>query len=55
MDADGGKASIEALRKAGNTKTALHIVEKAGHHLYLDNAEDTNRIIGEAIKELPRA
>ena len=55
MDAAGGKASIEALKAAGNPNGSLHIVEKAGHHVYLDNAEATNRIIDEALKALPKA
>ncbi|ORX38070.1 Alpha/Beta hydrolase protein [Kockovaella imperatae] len=54
MDVDGGKASVEALTKAGNKNGSVHVVEKAGHHVYLDNAEETNRIIREAIASLPK-
>lgn len=54
MDVDGGHAALDALKKAGNEKSSVHIVKKAGHHVYLDNPEDTNRIIGEAIRALPR-
>ena len=54
MDVDGGHASVEELRKAGNNKATVHIVPKAGHHVYLDNPESTNRIIDEAIKAMPR-
>ena len=54
MDSEGGKASIEALKKAGNPNGSLHIVPKAGHHVYLDNADATNKIIGDALKALPK-
>jgi cardiolipin-specific phospholipase len=54
MDVDGGRASVEALKKAGNEKCSVHVVPKAGHHLYLDNPEVTNRLIDQAIKGLPR-
>ena len=54
MDVDGGHASIAELKKAGNEKGAVHVVPKAGHHLYLDNPEVTNKLIDDAIKALPR-
>lgn len=54
MDVDGGHASVEELRKAGNMNASVHVVPKAGHHVYLDNPEATNRILDEAIKALPR-
>jgi cardiolipin-specific phospholipase len=50
MDAQGGHESVAALAKAGNHAGKVHVVERAGHHVYLDNPEDTNRIIGEAIR-----
>ena len=54
MDVDGGHASVEELRKAGNDQAKVHVVPDAGHHVYLDNSDETNRIIDEAIKALPR-
>ena len=54
MDVDGGHASVEALKKAGNDNAKVHVVSKAGHHLYLDNPDETNKILDEAIKALPR-
>jgi len=54
MDVDGGHASVEELRKAGNDKGSVHVVPKAGHHLYLDNPGVTNRLIASAINALPR-
>jgi cardiolipin-specific phospholipase len=54
MDVDGGHASVKELNKAGNDKAKVHIVPTAGHHVYLDNPEETNRIIDEAIKAVPR-
>jgi len=53
MDVEGGKASAEALKKAGNDKTKVHVVPNAGHHLYLDNPEHSNRLLDEAIKAVP--
>lgn len=50
MDQEGGKASAAALAKAGNHDASVHVVAKAGHHVYLDNPEDTNKIIGDAIR-----
>jgi cardiolipin-specific phospholipase len=53
MDVDGGHASVKELSAAGNSKGVVHVVPKAGHHLYLDNPEVTNRLIDEAIKAIP--
>jgi cardiolipin-specific phospholipase len=53
MDVDGGHASVKELSSAGNSRAQVHVVPKAGHHVYLDNPEETNRIIDEAIKALP--
>ena len=53
MDVEGGKASAEALKKAGNDKTKVHVVPNAGHHLYLDNPEHSNKLMDEAIKAVP--
>ncbi|KAK1923840.1 Alpha/Beta hydrolase protein [Papiliotrema laurentii] len=54
MDVDGGHASVAELKKAGNHQGQVHVVPKAGHHLYLDNPEVTNRLISDAIKALPK-
>ena len=54
MDVDGGHASVEELRKAGNNMAKVQVVPKAGHHVYLDNPEDTNKMLDAAIKALPR-
>ena len=32
MDADGGHASVERLRQAGNGKGRMYIIPHAGHH-----------------------
>ncbi|EIW71763.1 hypothetical protein TREMEDRAFT_22144, partial [Tremella mesenterica DSM 1558] len=45
MDVDGGHESVKVLNKAGNKQATVHVVPKAGHHVYLDNSEVTNRII----------
>lgn len=54
MDADGGRASVAELKKAGNDNANVHVVPKAGHHLYLDNPEETNRLMDSAIRALPK-
>ena len=53
MDVEGGKASAEVMKKAGNDKTKVHVIPNAGHHLYLDNPERSNQILDEAIKAIP--
>lgn len=53
MDVDGGHASVKELAKAGNDRAKVHVVKGAGHHVYLDNPDDTNEIIDAAIKAAP--
>lgn len=53
MDVEGGKASAELMKKAGNDNTKVHVVPDAGHHLYLDNPERSNQLLDEAIKAIP--
>ncbi|WWC73433.1 uncharacterized protein I206_107401 [Kwoniella pini CBS 10737] len=55
MDVQGGNDSVKALKEAGNSNATCHVVPKAGHHLYLDNPEYTNKLIGQAIKDIPKA
>ncbi|WRT69423.1 uncharacterized protein IL334_006409 [Kwoniella shivajii] len=55
MDVEGGKASVEALKQAGNNNASCHVVPKAGHHLYLDNPDYTNNLLDQAIKAIPQA
>lgn len=47
MDATAGVELVENLNRTGNSnqKSEFHIVEKAGHHLYLDNAPQFNKLI----------
>ncbi|KAJ7068047.1 alpha/beta-hydrolase [Mycena amicta] len=49
MDPEGGKKSVENLRKAGNGQAKSFIVSDAGHHLYLDNPTAVNQLL---LKEL---
>ncbi|KAK7695607.1 hypothetical protein QCA50_000243 [Cerrena zonata] len=51
MDPEGGTASVENLRQAGNGQGRMYIVPHAGHHVYLDNPKATNDLL---IKELDR-
>ncbi|WVF68893.1 hypothetical protein IAT40_003666 [Kwoniella sp. CBS 6097] len=54
MDVEGGRASVEALKEAGNDKASCHVIPKAGHHLYLDNSEFTNKLLDQTIKAVPK-
>ncbi|THH03307.1 hypothetical protein EW145_g6357, partial [Phellinidium pouzarii] len=49
MDAEGGTKSIERLRAAGNRNASIYIVDRAGHHVYLDNPDAVNELL---LKEL---
>ncbi|KAF8803840.1 alpha/beta-hydrolase [Phlegmacium glaucopus] len=51
MDKNGGEQSVEALKKAGNRNGRVHIVDNAGHHVYLDNVKRVDDIL---IRELDR-
>lgn len=51
MDPQGGKESIKRLKAVGNTKADLIMIKNAGHHLYLDNYEATNEMMGRAVRE----
>lgn len=55
MDVQGGRVSATALAKAGNSNCSVHVVPEAGHHLYLDNPEVSNRLLDEAIRAVPKA
>jgi cardiolipin-specific phospholipase len=50
MDVQGGHDSVKALAKVGNHAGRVFVVKNAGHHVYLDNPDDTNRIIDRAVK-----
>ncbi|BEI92887.1 uncharacterized protein CcaverHIS019_0505150 [Cutaneotrichosporon cavernicola] len=54
MDVEGGWAAKQVLAKAGNKNVDVHVVKNAGHHLYLDNADDSNAIIEAAIRAAPK-
>ncbi|WVW86617.1 hypothetical protein I302_108670 [Kwoniella bestiolae CBS 10118] len=54
MDVKGGEDSVKLLLESGNTASSCHTIPKAGHHLYLDNPEYTNKLIEKAIKAIPK-
>jgi len=54
MPASGGAAAVDLLRAAGFQATH-HVVEAAGHHLYLENPAATNDIILGVAREALRA
>ncbi|EJD00935.1 alpha/beta-hydrolase [Fomitiporia mediterranea MF3/22] len=49
MDPLGGEQSVERLHAAGNRDAINYLVEKAGHHVYLDNPDYVNDLL---LKEL---
>ncbi|KII95868.1 hypothetical protein PLICRDRAFT_170467 [Plicaturopsis crispa FD-325 SS-3] len=51
MDPEGGRASVENLRKAGNGEGRMYVVPNAGHHVYLDNVKAVNDLM---LKQLDR-
>ncbi|WWC95304.1 hypothetical protein V866_002165 [Kwoniella sp. B9012] len=54
MDVKGGEDSVKLLEESGNTQSSCHVIPKAGHHLYLDNPDYTNKLIDKAIKAIPK-
>ncbi|KAG8708845.1 hypothetical protein FRC09_001001 [Ceratobasidium sp. 395] len=52
MDPKGGRASLQALKSAGNFKSRMYMIQNAGHHVYMDNVKAVNNLM---IKELDRA
>ncbi|KAG9046830.1 hypothetical protein FS837_003590 [Tulasnella sp. UAMH 9824] len=54
MDEQGGKETVRRLRQAGNSHAKSILVQYAGHHLYLDNPDETNKyLIRELDKTVP--
>lgn len=45
MNMRGGEYCVEKLQALGNKDTHLELVKDAGHHIYLDNPEEFNRIV----------
>lgn len=51
MDEQGGRETVRRLRKAGNNHANSLLIQYAGHHLYLDNPDETNKLL---IRELDK-
>ena len=51
MDEKGGAESVRRLRAAGNHHAKSVVIPYAGHHLYLDNPEATNKLL---VRELDK-
>ena len=51
MDPQGGSESVKRLHAAGNRDAKNIIVPYAGHHLYLDNPDATNKLL---VRELEK-
>ncbi|WFC98277.1 hypothetical protein MYAM1_001002 [Malassezia yamatoensis] len=45
MDVNGGIDSKRLLRKAGNNDSRVLVIPNAGHHVYLDNAPEFNKLM----------
>ncbi len=50
MDPHGGWDSVKKMKAAGNDGGKVYIVKNAGHHVYLDGADETNRIMEKLLK-----
>lgn len=51
MDEKGGRETVHRLREAGNMQAKSIRIQYAGHHLYLDNPDETNKLL---IRELEK-
>lgn len=45
MNMQGGKYCVEKLQALGDKKATLTVVKDAGHHIYLDNPEEFNKVV----------
>ncbi|KAG8880509.1 hypothetical protein FRB97_000744 [Tulasnella sp. 331] len=45
MDSKGGAESVQKMRAAGNKDVRNVIIPYAGHHVYLDNPDATNKLL----------
>ena len=52
MSIDSGRKVQEELEQLGFTNVSVHPVPLSGHHLYLENPTETNRIILEGLKSV---
>lgn len=52
MDLDGGVEAVEEIRRAKGTVPPMHIVESAGHHVFMDNVDEFNRLIIDVMHEV---
>ncbi|CED83352.1 Predicted hydrolase/acyltransferase (alpha/beta hydrolase superfamily) [Phaffia rhodozyma] len=49
MDFKGGVEACRRMQSRGNRQTSTEVVERAGHHVYLDNPERMNEIFWEEL------
>lgn len=52
MDVAGGVDAVTEIRKHTGMAAPLHVVEDAGHHIYLDNPEAFNKLVIEVMHEV---
>jgi len=52
IDIEGGRLAAQLLETLGFTNVAVHSVPLSGHHLYLENPTDTNRLIIRGLKSV---
>lgn len=45
MNKNGGEYCVQKLVALGDTNTEFQVVKNAGHHIYLDNPDEFNRIV----------
>jgi cardiolipin-specific phospholipase len=54
MDVAGGYAAVEKMKERGSEDAKVVIINKAGHHVYLDGWEQFNRVMGEEMGDVVR-
>jgi cardiolipin-specific phospholipase len=55
MDPEGGAESVKKLKQAGNENAKMYIVKNAGHHVYLDNARQVNKLLVKELDNIPQS
>eukprot|EP01088_Endostelium_zonatum_P017108 TRINITY_DN4891_c0_g1_i1.p1 TRINITY_DN4891_c0_g1~~TRINITY_DN4891_c0_g1_i1.p1 ORF type:complete len:454 (-),score=100.73 TRINITY_DN4891_c0_g1_i1:8-1369(-) len=54
MSSEAGWEVKRRMEEKGKTNVRLVEMERCGHHVYIDNADEFNRIVGEAMEEKER-
>lgn len=52
MDLSGGVEAVEEIKRSTGTAPPMHIVEGAGHHVFMDNVEGFNKLVIDVMHEV---